>query len=127
MTSVRRRSTPPPGLAAAARAVAAHPELWAVAASTALRLAPTGWWRRWPPLPYPDPSYWRFRMVTAYGGDGDGGPDAADVVDFLRWCRERRRGAPASRGATGLHRSSGGDPGQAQRAGSIRRSRSDLR
>jgi len=57
-----------------------------------LRLAPHGWWRRAPFLPLPARDYLHFRMVTAYGGDGD--PDlvpdadpAADLVTYLEWCR----------------------------------------
>ena len=72
-------------------AVVVRPRLWPVAVATLFRLAAAGWWRRWPPLPLPDDGYWRFRMVTAYGGDGDGVPDAADVVSYLTWCRRMRR------------------------------------
>jgi hypothetical protein len=57
----------------------------------AVRLAPARWWRRWPPLPLPDAAYWRFRMTTAYGGSGDAVPKARDLVEYLEWCRERRR------------------------------------
>lgn len=79
-----------PALRHAVRAVAVRPTLWPIALCTVLRLAKPGWWRRWPPLPYPDGAYWRFRMTTAYGGEGDTAPDPADVVEFLWWCRERR-------------------------------------
>ena len=48
-------------------AVARRPWLWPVAVRQTLRLARPGWWRRWPPLPLPDPSYLRFRLQTAYG------------------------------------------------------------
>jgi hypothetical protein len=71
---------------AAARAVAVRPRLWPVAATQAWRLAAPGWWRRWPPVPLPDHDYLRFRLQTAYG-DRVGGPDAADVVAYLEWCR----------------------------------------
>ena len=76
------------------RAVAARPWLWPAAVVTSLRLAPRGWWRRWPPVPLPDPAYLRFRLVTNYGGDGSGDLDPADVVSYLEWCRRagRRRG-----------------------------------
>lgn len=67
--------------------VAVRPWLWPVAVSTALRLASPGWWRRWPPLPRPDPTYLRFRMMTNYGGDGSGEPDPDDLVQYLEWCR----------------------------------------
>lgn len=83
-----------PDLRTAVKAVVPHPELWPVAVVVAARLAPKGWWRRWPPSPWPDEDYWRFRMQTAYGGEGDGTPTPDDVVDFLQWCRVRWRRRP---------------------------------
>jgi len=71
-------------------AVIARPWLWAAAVTVVLRLAPHGWWRRWPPLPLPDPDYWRFRMATAYGGDGGADPTTEDVVEYLAWCRRHQ-------------------------------------
>lgn len=69
-------------------AVAPRPWLWPVALGALLRLAAPGWWRRWPPVPAPPPDYWRFRMETAYGGDGDDrNVTPADVVSYLEWCR----------------------------------------
>jgi hypothetical protein len=70
----------------AALAVAVRPRLWGVAVTQALRLAAPGWWRRWPPLPLPDPAYLRFRMQTAYG-DPEAAPAPPDVVAYLEWCR----------------------------------------
>jgi hypothetical protein len=67
-------------------AVVVRPRLWPVAALEMGRLARPGWWRRWPPLPWPDPEYLAFRMVTAYG-DAGATPDAADLVAYLEWCR----------------------------------------
>lgn len=69
-----------------AAAVAARPDLWPTAVVQARRLARPGWWRRWPPLPLPDPDWMAFRLRTAYG-DADRDPDPADVVAWLRWCR----------------------------------------
>lgn len=66
--------------------VAVRPWLWTTAVATALRLAPSGWWRRWPPVPRPDRQYLRFRMVTNYGEDR-AVPDAADLIRYLEWCR----------------------------------------
>ena len=71
-------------VAAAAVAVALRPALWGVAVRQALRMAVPGWWRRWPPVPRPDPDYLRFRFQTAFG---EGGPAPADVVAYLKWCR----------------------------------------
>ncbi len=72
-------------------AVLRRPDLWPIAALMAVRLAPRGWWRHWPPLPLPDPDYWHLRMTVAYGGDGQGPPVGDDVVAYLRWCRSNWR------------------------------------
>jgi hypothetical protein len=69
-------------------AVAAQPRLWPTALAQARRLAAPGWWRRWPPLPLPDPEYVRFRARTAYG-DPDHPFEPSDVVAWLEWCRRR--------------------------------------
>jgi hypothetical protein len=78
---------------AAVRAVAWHPGLWPTAGRQALVLAAPGWWRRRPFLPLPAPDYLRFRMQTAYGGEGDRPPDPDDLVTYLRWCRAEARRA----------------------------------
>ncbi|HEY6428896.1 MAG TPA: hypothetical protein VIX84_16860 [Acidimicrobiales bacterium] len=73
------------------RAVLPHPSLWWAAAAALSRLARRGWWRRPPFLPLPGAEYWRFRLMTAYGGEGDG--DAltpSDVLAYLRWCQRAR-------------------------------------
>lgn len=72
----------------AAGLVVVRPNLWGAALRQAARLARPGWWRRAPFVPRPDPGYLRFRFETAYGG---GEPDPADVLDYLRWCREQGR------------------------------------
>jgi hypothetical protein len=69
-------------------AVAARPRLWPTAVAASWRLAPRGWWRRWPPLPVPDRDYLRFRARTAYG-DADHPLDPDDVVAWLEWCSRR--------------------------------------
>ena len=70
-------------------AVLRHPTLWATAVVQLFRLATPGWWRRWPPVPRPDPAYLRFRLQTAYG-DPDRSPEPSDLVTYLKWCREVR-------------------------------------
>ncbi|MDQ6798318.1 MAG: hypothetical protein M3011_09940 [Actinomycetota bacterium] len=70
-------------------AVAGRPRLWPVAAVQVRRLARPGWWRRWPPVPTPDPNWLQFRARTAYG-DPHHRPEPADVVAWLEWCRHER-------------------------------------
>lgn len=72
----------------AARALALHPRLWPTAVRAALELAPRGWWRRAPFLPLPDPDWLHFRLVTAYGGDGDQPMGAEELLTWLEWKRE---------------------------------------
>jgi hypothetical protein len=73
------------------RAVLPHPGLWWSSLGALRRMARRGWWHRAPFLPVPGETYWRFRLVTAYGGDGSGGElTASDVVAFLRWCQGSR-------------------------------------
>jgi hypothetical protein len=72
-------------------AVAKRPDLWSTAVRSALSLAPSRWWRHRPFLPLPDQHWLRFRMSTAYGGDGDVGPDSAfDTEDLITWLEWRR-------------------------------------
>jgi hypothetical protein len=72
-------------------ALVAHPSLWWAGMGALARFSRRGWWRRPPFLPVPGESYWKFRLVTAFGGDGS---EAAlrpeDVVAFLRWCQKTR-------------------------------------
>ena len=70
-------------------AVAKSPPLWVTALRQVARLAPPGWWRRWPLLPLPDPGYLRFRLQTMYGGEGRS-PAAADVLAYLWWCKREK-------------------------------------
>ena len=73
------------------RAIAAvlpHPSLWRTGLHQVRVLAGPGWWRHAPFLPLPAPDYLRFRMETAYGGAGDQEPRPADLVTYLRWCRD---------------------------------------
>jgi hypothetical protein len=107
--AVRGRS-PTRDAAVVARAVVPRPSLWWAAAGAMVRMARRGWWHRAPFLPIPGEEYWQFRLVTAYGGSGEGGPAAeagmgagagaaerqgealttADVVAFLQWCQRSR-------------------------------------
>jgi hypothetical protein len=73
-----------------AAAVARRPALWPAALGAALRLAPSGWWRRPPFLPLPDPAYWQFRMETAFGADARHRPRAHEIIEYLAWCQRSR-------------------------------------
>lgn len=68
-----------------------RPHLWATALRAALEMSPTGWWRRYPYLPLADPDWLRFRLITAYGGDGRFSPERPlrpeDVITWLEWRR----------------------------------------
>ena len=75
------------GWAATFSTIARRPKLWPVAVSSAVALVPRGWWRRRPFLPLPDRRWLRFRMETAYGGDGTRSPDPDDVITWLEWRR----------------------------------------
>ena len=50
-----------------ARAILHHPRLWPAMARQVVKMAPNGWWRRYPYLPVPSESLWNFRLETAYG------------------------------------------------------------
>lgn len=68
----------------------AHPTLWPTAVRQAARLAPAGWWRHAPFLPVPSKDYVAFRMLTQYG-DTQHPVEPADVLNYLRWCRDWQR------------------------------------
>ena len=69
----------------AVRAVIRHPNLWFTAASAAIGLAPRGWWRHAPFVPLPDPAWLKFRLETAYGGDGNSTLRPDDLITWLQW------------------------------------------
>jgi hypothetical protein len=48
------------------------------------RFRSSGWYRRFPFLPLPDPTYVRWRMYTAFG-DYNALPSATDVERYARW------------------------------------------
>lgn len=79
-------------IAPIALALARRPDLWVVAAGAGLSLAGRGWWRRPPFLPIPDPDWLRFRLTTAYGGDGtlddSSAFDVGDLITWLEWRKE---------------------------------------
>lgn len=78
-------------MVAATVAVLQRPDLWYTAVRQVRVLAPPGWWRRAPFLPVPPAGYLRFRLETAYGGDGRRPIRAEDVITYLEWCRTWRR------------------------------------
>jgi hypothetical protein len=50
---------------------------------------PSRWWARRPHLPIPPAEYIRFRLVTQYGS-ADHHIEAADVLNYLSWCKLHR-------------------------------------
>ena len=87
MSRTRGAVAPAPiTLPAAVRALLPHPALWATALVQVVRLAPVGWWRRWPPVPRPDPGWTAFRLETQYG-DKDAVAAGEDLVAWVAWCR----------------------------------------
>ena len=79
----------PRGLASCAVVVAAHPRLWITALRQYRAGVPRRWWARRPFLPVPPRDYVRFRLVTQYG-DADHRIEAADVLNYLSWCKLHR-------------------------------------
>ncbi len=77
-----------------ALALATRPDLWSTAARSALSMAPQGWWRKAPFLPLPDQEWLRFRVATAYGGDGridaDSPFEVEDLITWLEWRKDWR-------------------------------------
>ncbi len=51
----------------------------------------SSWYRRFPFLPLPDPTYLRWRMYTAYG-DYDAVPSVTDVERYARWASNSLQG-----------------------------------
>ncbi len=71
-------------------AVARQPRLWPVAARAFASLVPVRWWSRPPFLPVPDRDWLRFRLETAYGGDGTPPASAGDdLATWLHWLKAR--------------------------------------
>ena len=48
------------------------------------RFRSNAWYRQFPFLPLPDPTYLRWRMYTAYG-DYNAVPSVTDVERYARW------------------------------------------
>lgn len=90
MNATSQQATSPPAaglpVGTAVVAVLRRPDLWPTALRAIASLAPAGWWRRRPFLPLPSQEWTRFRLVTAYGGDG-GAFDGDDLITWLEWRR----------------------------------------
>jgi hypothetical protein len=76
-------------LLSCAAAVAVRPALWLTAARQYRDALPARWWARRPFLPVPAGDYVRFRLQTQYGAL-DHRIEAADVLNYLSWCRLQR-------------------------------------
>lgn len=53
----------------------------------AWRFRSRDWYKRFPFIPLPDPTYLRWRMYTAYG-DYNAVPSSRDVERYARWAAE---------------------------------------
>jgi hypothetical protein len=70
-------------------AVTSHPRLWFTAIRQYRVALPRRWWARRPFLPVPPGDYVRFRLQTQYGSV-DHRIEAADVLNYLSWCKSHR-------------------------------------
>lgn len=61
-----------------------HPRLAVNLIRIAWRFRSNTWYRHFPFLPIPDPTYLRWRMYTAYG-DYNAVPPVTDVERYARW------------------------------------------
>ncbi len=69
--------------------VAVHPGLWLTGLRQYRASLPRRWWTRRPYLPVPPGDYVRFRLQTQYGA-ADHRIEAADVLNYLSWCKVHR-------------------------------------
>jgi hypothetical protein len=69
--------------------IAGHPSLWLTAFHQLRVSLPRRWWSRPPFLPVPPAAYMRFRVQTQYGS-ADHRIEAADVLNYLSWCKLHR-------------------------------------
>ena len=72
-----------------ATAVIIRPRLWVTALRQYRAALPRRWWAERPHLPLPPADYVRFRLQTQYGS-GEHHIEAADVLNYLSWCRLHR-------------------------------------
>ena len=68
-----------------------HPSRVPVLARAGWRLRRSHWWRHAPFLPLPEPRYWHFRMVTAFGTEGFQ-PTPEAMVAAAEWSLRQRVG-----------------------------------
>jgi len=78
-------------LISASMAVFIRPHLWREAIDAGRSHVPRRWWARSPFLPLPDQSWMRFRVETAYGGEGTDAINPDDLIVWLRWRKSLRR------------------------------------
>ncbi len=87
MISPRSAISAGANLAHIGSAVVLRPRLWRAAIAASRSHLPSRWWCHRPFLPLPDRAWMRFRVETAYGGDGSAPLQVDDVVNWLEWCR----------------------------------------
>jgi hypothetical protein len=79
----------PSALLRCAAAVIGRPSLWLTAVRQYRASVPRRWWVRRPHLPVPPAEYVKFRLQTQYGS-GEHHIEAADVLNYLSWCKLHR-------------------------------------
>ncbi len=65
-----------------------RPDLYFVFFIQIFRLAPVGWFRKYPFLPVPDKGWLEFRLETQYGSK-NAEIEINDLIHFLEWCKSR--------------------------------------
>ena len=67
-----------------------RPDEAVIVARAGWRLRRREWWRKAPFLPVPDPTYWSFRMTTAFGGNAAAALVPGEIVAAARWSLRQR-------------------------------------
>lgn len=71
-------------------ALARRPDLWGEGLRTMIAVAPTGWWRRPPFIPIPDPAYMQWRLATAHG-EASSPLEPGELIHYLEWRKRQHR------------------------------------
>jgi hypothetical protein len=67
-----------------------RPDLWVEMLRTMFAVAPSGWWRRRPFVPIPDPAYTEWRLITAHG-ESTSPLQPEELIHYLEWRKRQHR------------------------------------